>query len=358
MVGTGKHVLEVGCAGGYMSRQLAARGNRVTGIDVDAEALEEARIHCEEAFLADLDTQPLADLLQGEQYDVVVFGDVLEHLRDPLKVLRDARSFLSVGGFVVISIPNIAHGSIRLSLLRGAFDYAPLGLLDETHLRFFTLRSVRELCLRAGYDIEAIERTKVPLFLETEVVPKIAERNYSRDLIDEIRRDPEHDTLQFVIRAVPAWNFERLGLSPEVVADVEMRLAEAAVKIDRLEHQLQEFNGTAERLTEVEVLLADRNGEVARGAALVEDLRQQLAAAQKESGDASDARLEVERVRGQYQMMVEAYKRHIETDIALVRVESAQVDGMIRAIQNSFAWSLKTLLLRARRRLPGARARV
>lgn len=342
MVGHGKNVLEVGCASGYMSRQLAARGNRVTGIDIDAEALEEARVHCEEAFNVDLDVRPLAEFLQGKQYDVAVFGDVLEHLRDPLKLLRDTRSFLSPGGSVVISIPNVAHGSVRLSLLQGAFDYTPLGLLDNTHLRFFTLRTVRELCLRAGYRIEAIERTKVPLFLETELVPRVSERDFNRDVIDEIRRDPEHDTLQFVVRAVPVWNFERIGLAPDALADVEMKFADAAVKIDGLERQLQELNG-----------------DLARAGALAEDLRQrlatvetELAAVQKEACYTRDALVT------RLAKTEEAFKRHLETDIAMIRAQALEIDGMIRDIQGSWAWSLKMLLLRARRHLPGARARV
>ncbi|MGB8205647.1 MAG: methyltransferase domain-containing protein [Candidatus Baltobacteraceae bacterium] len=421
MVGHRKNVLEVGCASGYMARHLADWGNRVTGIDIDAEAIEEARAYCEETIVADLDARPLAELLQGKRFEVAVFGDVLEHLRDPLRVLRDTRSFLSPDGFVVISIPNVAHGSVRLSLLRGTFEYAPSGLLDKTHLRFFTLRSVRELCVRAGYRIESIERTKVPLFLETEDVPRVDEREFSRELIDEIRRDAEHDTLQFVVRAVPVSDSEHLDLALDALSNVETKFADATAKIDRFERQLEELKSTAERLTDVAsktaaerdrlseelaaletrldefkeragrrerelmgiaeersvtiVRLAQEHraalgfvrlaGEKATQA--LEELRLEHAALKAEVLEAEAARdalsdtqldSELQRLRREHEMTVEAFKRHLEADVAMIRAETAQVDGMIREIQRSWVWSAKLLLMRMRRLIPGGRASV
>ncbi len=240
MVGNGKRVLEVGCATGYMSSHLARLGNRVTGIDVDADAAQEARTHCEEVIVADLDVRPLAELLEGEQYDVATFGDVLEHLRDPWSVLRDTKPFLASDGFVVLSIPNIAHGNVRLALLHGSFEYAPLGLLDDTHLRFFTLHSVRDLCRRAGYRIETIERTRIPLFAETDVVPQVDEREFSRDVIDEIRRDPEHDTLQFVIQALPVRESDRTDSTLGALAESQRKFADTLERVASLQRRLEE----------------------------------------------------------------------------------------------------------------------
>ncbi len=214
MVGTGKRVLEFGCASGYMSARLKEAGCHVTGVDVDVEALEAARAICDEVIDADLDLQPLARIVPDVAYDVLVFGDILEHLRDPWRVLDDSRRFVAPGGYAVLSIPNVAHGSVRLKLLQGNFDYSELGILDDTHLRFFTLKTVEELCLRSGYRIEAIERTKVPLFAETPLTPASREMMFDPELIDQIRRDPEHDTLQFVLRVTPlddAQKFETLA---------------------------------------------------------------------------------------------------------------------------------------------------
>ena len=227
MIGSGRRVLEFGCASGYMSAHLKAAGNHVTGIEFDAEAAATARDICDEVVVADLDFSPLATVVPGLAYDVLVFGDVLEHLRDPWTVLDEARRFIAPGGFAVISIPNIAHGSIRLNLLQGVFDYSELGILDDTHLRFFTLKSVEELCLRAGYRIEAMERVKVGFFQETQVTPSSREMLFDPELIEQIRRDPEHDTLQFVLRVTPLTDVEKFVALAKELASLRDRLRAA-----------------------------------------------------------------------------------------------------------------------------------
>ena len=83
-------------------------------------------------------------------YDAILFLDVLEHLRDPDGVLRAARDWLRPGGRVLCSLPNVAHWRVRLALARGRFDYTENGLMDATHLRWFTRRTARELLTRAG----------------------------------------------------------------------------------------------------------------------------------------------------------------------------------------------------------------
>ncbi len=235
MVGTGKRVLEFGCASGYMSARMKEAGCHVTGVDIDAAAAADAREICDELIVADLDMLPLAEVLPPRLYDVVVFGDVLEHLRNPWRVLDESRKFLAPGGYAVVSIPNIAHGSVRLKLLQGDFDYAELGILDDTHLRFFTLKSIEELCLRAGYRMDAIERTKVPLFQETTLTPSSREMLFDPELIEQIRRDPEHDTLQFVFRAYPLDDDEKFAVLARELAGLRDRLraAETAARLSQ-----------------------------------------------------------------------------------------------------------------------------
>jgi Methyltransferase domain len=84
---------------------------------------------------------------------VVLFADVLEHFTDPFEVLRLAQTFLRAGGRVVASVPNVAHWTMRLNLLRGRFDYRSVGIMDATHLRWFTVRSLQRLFIQAGYRI-------------------------------------------------------------------------------------------------------------------------------------------------------------------------------------------------------------
>jgi 2-polyprenyl-3-methyl-5-hydroxy-6-metoxy-1,4-benzoquinol methylase len=152
-VGSGRRVLEVGCSTGYMSRLMAERNCVVTGIEVDPEAAERARNYCQEVHIVDLNVCDWINSLPKTAFDVVLLGDVLEHLVDPWNVLRQISEVLDAGGSIVISLPNVVHWMTRLGILLGQFDYQPMGTLDHTHLRFFTVKTARDLIESAGYRI-------------------------------------------------------------------------------------------------------------------------------------------------------------------------------------------------------------
>ena len=199
LVGGTKRVLDVGCATGYLARALVERGCTVSGVECDEEAAEEARPFLERLVVGDLETMDLAEAFGDDRFDVIVFGDVLEHLRNPLPVLRRAKALLADGGSVVASIPNIAHGSVRLALLAGRFDYQDLGLLDSTHVRFFTRSSVEDLFREAGMVPIDVRRTTAGFF-DTPV--PVSESEFAPEVVDAVRADPESATYQFVLRAV------------------------------------------------------------------------------------------------------------------------------------------------------------
>ena len=288
LVGSGKRVLDFGCGSGYLSEFMKANGCNVTGIEINPRAAEEARPHCEEIVVADLDTRPLIDLLPGRLFDVAVFGDILEHLRDPWRVLEEARSFLGPNGFAVLSIPNIAHGAVRLALLRGAFQYSKIGLLDDDHLRFFTLHSVRELCLRSGYRIDLIDRTKQPLFAPSDLVPKVDPADFHPSVIAAIESDPEHDTLQFIIRASPVDDEQRLSALVDHALESENLLDETRERLERqtqelavLRYDLEEKNGIeavhALRIATLESELAEGQGHGAALESALTESRERIA---------------------------------------------------------------------------------
>lgn len=159
LVGPQKTVLDVGCATGYLARQLAVRDCEVYGVDNDPEAAERARKYLVELVIADIDQSPLTDHFAPDKFDAVVFGDVLEHLVHPERVLAEAVTLLKEDGCIVVSIPNVAHGSVRLALLQGRWEYTDTGLLDRTHLRFFTRSSVIALLQSAGLVVEDVRST-------------------------------------------------------------------------------------------------------------------------------------------------------------------------------------------------------
>jgi SAM-dependent methyltransferase len=200
LVGGTKRVLDVGCATGYLAKALVERGCTVTGLEFDEGAAEEARPHLDRLIVGDLETMDLAEAVGDERFDVVVFGDVLEHLKDPLAALRKAKSVMAERGSVVASIPNIAHGSVRLALLAGRFDYQDLGLLDSTHVRFFTRSSVEDLFREAGMVPVDVRRTTAGFF-DTPV--PVQEGEFPPEVVDAVRADPEAETYQFVLKAVP-----------------------------------------------------------------------------------------------------------------------------------------------------------
>lgn len=200
LVGRGHRVLEVGCWSGHVTRHLVAAGNEVIGIEIDAEAAALAEQHAARVHVADVDATPLSSLEPGP-FDVVVFGDVLEHLRDPATTLRDAATLLGPDGRFVISVPNVAHIDARVMLLHGEWGYQDDGLLDRTHLRWFTRRSLRELLADVGFVATSVERVRTPfgssnLPFDRDAVPP--------ELIEYAAADPEAFTLQFVVEACRA----------------------------------------------------------------------------------------------------------------------------------------------------------
>jgi 2-polyprenyl-3-methyl-5-hydroxy-6-metoxy-1,4-benzoquinol methylase len=147
----GLDVLDVGCGFATTSQHIAKLGNRVTGIEESAEAVAKARVRIGRVVEADLQKgERVAAELGDARFDAIVFADVLEHLAWPLGVLRRYLSFLKPNGSVIVSLPNVGLWSVRLGIIAGRFEYEETGVLDRTHLRFFTRRSARRLLDDAG----------------------------------------------------------------------------------------------------------------------------------------------------------------------------------------------------------------
>jgi 2-polyprenyl-3-methyl-5-hydroxy-6-metoxy-1,4-benzoquinol methylase len=149
-VGAGKNVLELGCSTGYITRGLLRQGCTVTAVESDPEAARIAAGTGATVLNRDLNCAAWAEGLKPD-FDVVLMGDVLEHLRYPKKVLQQVRPLLRSGGYAVICLPNVVHWVTRLQIALGQFNYQPTGTLDATHLRFFTLSSARQMVEGAGF---------------------------------------------------------------------------------------------------------------------------------------------------------------------------------------------------------------
>jgi 2-polyprenyl-3-methyl-5-hydroxy-6-metoxy-1,4-benzoquinol methylase len=198
LVGEGKRVLDVGCATGNLARALTEVNHcTVTGIEIDPTAAEKARRWCEQVVVGDIESLDLETVLAGARVDVIIFADVLEHLVNPWGVLADAKKVLA-DGFVVASLPNVAHSAVVLELLRGRFQYRALGLLDDTHLRFFGKWDVVDLFEKAGYAIENFQRVYVAPE-DTELGVNVD--RYPAEFVRLLKTNDEATTYQFVVKA-------------------------------------------------------------------------------------------------------------------------------------------------------------
>lgn len=203
LVGENKKVLEIGCAMGFHTRALHELQHcQVTGIEIDTDAASHARPFCDDLIVGNIETIDLDQLLHDRQFDVITFADVLEHLKNPTAVLHKVRPFLREGGYVLASIPNIAHCAVIYEMARGRFEYRSLGLLDDTHIRFFTRQTIYHTIEEAGYLIVSLERNCAPAS-ETEFKTR-PETDEDRQFLNYIKqRNPEAETYQFIVKAIP-----------------------------------------------------------------------------------------------------------------------------------------------------------
>jgi methionine biosynthesis protein MetW len=152
MTGHGKRVLELGPGPGTILRYLATHQDcKVSAVELDQECVDELKSVCEIIIQGDLDHQEWLKTLEGQHFDVIIAADVLEHLKNPWQCLMNVRNLLAPGGYAVISIPNVGHHSVLASLISGRFPYQSRGLLDRTHLRFFTRYDFENILYETGF---------------------------------------------------------------------------------------------------------------------------------------------------------------------------------------------------------------
>lgn len=303
LVPEGARVLEFGCATGYMSQVLSERlGCTVTGIEIDPEAARAAEAHCDRVIVGDAEELAFEELFGQERFDVVLFADVLEHLKDPAAALRRIRPFVAAEGVVVASIPNVAHGSVRLALLAGQFQYRERGLLDVSHIRFFTRDSVQDLFESSGYVITNWIRQRVDIGGAEIPVPPAAGRDSVRELV---AADPESTTYQFIVRAVLSDEATQLAAAHTELRGVQDELEEARLLREEVTRLREELAAAARELEALRPL-KESQGELEAARAELAALRR----AHEERGKRLVAeRLEFSNELGELQRHLEALHR-------------------------------------------------
>lgn len=252
LTGTDKRVIEFGCSTGYVSKVLKQRGCYVVGIEVDPEAAGRAREVCDRVVVGDLDDLDLLSELGGETFDVGLFGEVLEHLKYPQRALIQTRQLLAPGGYVVVSVPNIAHASIRLALLKGEFDYEEMGILDDTHLKYYTRKSIVDLLEGCGFVVDQVDWTEQRIAEAelTEVLDPLGLSNMEE--VVKAFSSPEAVAFQYVIKASPAGEPDRM----EKLSDDKV---EAERRARSLEKELNELKVVVDYSRELEGMIEKKN---------------------------------------------------------------------------------------------------
>lgn len=197
-------LIEIGCSSGALAREYKKinPGCRYLGVEIDSEYAQLAGRYCDEVFLVNIEAPSEEFNVSSEKADCWIFGDSLEHLVDPWRVLAKIRQGLPADGCVVACIPNAQHWSVQARLCCGQFRYEDAGLLDRTHLRWFTRMTIIEMFQSAGFRID-------------EGLPRIFDEPARDPFLEIIRKmakscgaDPDIAAsdampLQYVIKAVP-----------------------------------------------------------------------------------------------------------------------------------------------------------
>ncbi|CAN5206280.1 hypothetical protein BH09ACT1_BH09ACT1_02230 [soil metagenome] len=240
----GTRVLDVGCSTGNFGQALEEfKQCTVVGVDLNEADIEEAKTKLSAAFVLDiLDSEARKSL---GVFDVVVFGDVIEHLPDPRAVLRAVHELLAEGGSIVYSIPHMGHASVRMDLMDGRFPYTEIGLLDKTHLHFYDRTEVRSVFADSGYEI-ADELPTVSSYPEQWIATRLKGMGLvpSPEYFAMLASTDAH-IFQFIGIAFPN---ATIATSPRPVAaemmpqdEILLRTNELIVENNRLEAQLREL---------------------------------------------------------------------------------------------------------------------
>lgn len=245
LVGHRQRVLDLGCATGALATALRQNDCSVVGVDIDATALELASSSCERVVQMDLERGDLRTADLGK-FDVIVAADILEHLRTPERLLRILPELLNPHGYLVTSVPNISHGSVRLALLCGQFPYRETGLLDETHVRFYTRTSMCDMLRDGGFNPVHIENQVLPVSdgEALEALDDVDAARIPEDVKTFVAADPDASVYQFIAVCYPR---DRVEGIPGLLSDLSMRADSATVEIRAREALLDSQREEAER---------------------------------------------------------------------------------------------------------------
>ena len=207
-VAPGSKVLECGCATGYMTRYMKEKLNcDVYIIEIDQAAFEIAKAYAKDGICTDLTQEKWCEKFEGMIFDTILLCDVLEHVIDPVALLRKAASFLKEDGTMLISLPNVGHNDILMRLYEGHWDYQERGLLDNTHIRFWGIENIEALFAENELKIALMDATLLPTGRTEQYWGK--ECLVDPQFLSALRRRYDGEIYQFVLTVQHAAHMEK-----------------------------------------------------------------------------------------------------------------------------------------------------
>lgn len=194
----GAKVLDIGAGAGLLARLLHGQHKNlvIDGIEPNASAANLAKeSQCYRKFYVGFAQDVMHEII-NEDYDFIVLADVIEHIEDPLAFLQTLVQGLSEKTKLLISVPNIAFGAIRIALLYGDFEYVDSGILEKTHLRFFTLQTLKQLVSKLEINMESLSLLQRNIF-HTEI--NLHKYNVNPTFISQLLQDDLASTYQFLM---------------------------------------------------------------------------------------------------------------------------------------------------------------
>ena len=342
-------VLECGCASGYMTKYMKEHlGCAVSIIEYDAGGFNNAIQYACDGLCTDLMQNEWVEKYKDERFDYILFADVLEHLRDPMQVLKHAVSMLADDGMILVSLPNVGHNDVLVKLLTGYWDYTSVGLLDDTHIHFWGINNLDAFFTQAGLCITVKDCLIVP----TARTEQYAGISFPADenIYATIKNRPEGEIYQFIlslqkVEYVKNNRIVQTDLFPEAtssslksgslqeILDMQVKTEYLSQECKKLEEIIKEQKAFLEHRTE-EVRFRDE--EIQKREEIIQDQRAFLAHRTEEVRFRDE---EIQRQSAELQKKNEELQQKNE-ELNCTRQHETSLQAELDAIKNSRTWRL------------------
>ncbi|MEW8521556.1 MAG: glycosyltransferase [Candidatus Thiodiazotropha endolucinida] len=339
---TGSRVLELGCATGYMSDYLRRKKDcYVVGVEIDRSMANRAKTVCDRVIVGDVQGRGWLKSLVDERFDIITCADILEHLRDPIALLKKLPDLLSDGGILLASLPNGAHASLRIELLEGRFTYEDTGLLDRTHLHLFTYSSLREMFARSGFRVNELTYTFHDM-ADSEIEKRLERMGFEaseRGLA--LFHTPDAAAFQYIVSATPdssvtleefpTLNDKPMQDSVEVYRNLLDELHQAGSTAETRLKMVEERDGI---LQDQQQALGTLNDELVRHRDAMEN-------AIREAREAHNALAKERSLRSELQsqlQIMDRSNRSMNHDLFWLKNDLKHTKKDLRAVVNSRGW--------------------